>query len=55
LRRADLLHRGIWREMKDIGEAFTMLTMEPASTSFPIAIGRSSFLPAGTLSVEQVV
>jgi putative SOS response-associated peptidase YedK len=32
---------GIWRSVKDVGEAFTMLTMPPAPTSRPTTTARS--------------
>jgi putative SOS response-associated peptidase YedK len=33
---------GIWRETKEVGEAFTMLTMEPGPDIARYQIGRSS-------------
>jgi putative SOS response-associated peptidase YedK len=33
---------GIWRETKEVGEAFTMLTMEPGPDITRYQIGRSS-------------
>jgi hypothetical protein len=39
---------GIWRANKDVGEAFTMLTMDTFPTSFRTMIGRSP------LSIERI-
>jgi len=33
---------GIWRDTPEVGEAFTMLTMEPGPISRPIMTGRLS-------------